>query len=185
MSNEPDEVNSGAITVAILLTAFTTLAVALVVTALVRGETKELRAVKDLTQEKEYRELKAAQTAGLNAAPAWVNKGTGEVSIPIERAMAEVAEAIRANPLLLSPGKPPEEEEEEEESEEEGAEDEESEDEKSEEDESSDSESADAKAPTEAKEADSEKAPAKTPAAPAPVAPKAPAAPVAPAPAAP
>lgn len=106
MSNEPDEVNSGALATTIVLVAFVTLFVALVVTALVRQTTAEVLAVKDLTQENDYRQLKATQLGGLMAAPAWTDRATGSVSVPIDQAMALVLEDVRKNPQNLSADTP-------------------------------------------------------------------------------
>ncbi len=115
MSNEPDEVNSGALATMIVIVALSTLAVALVVTSLVRDETRELRHVLDQSQERGFRQLRAEQVGKLTAPPAWTDRAEALVSIPIDRAMTLVLEAARANPYSLSPGKPPEEEETEEE----------------------------------------------------------------------
>lgn len=110
MSNEPDEVNSGALATAIVLVAFSTLAIALVVTALVRNTTKEVLVGRDLTQERAIRQLRSEQLASLSAAPAFRDRATGLVGVPIDRAMAIVLADIRANPQAMSPGyKPPEE----------------------------------------------------------------------------
>ncbi len=120
MSNEPDEVNNGALATIIVIVALATLGIALVVTSLVREETAELSAEKEVAtpQDGEYRQLKAIQLAEITAAPAWRDRGEGVVSIPIDRAMELVAESVRANPFNLSPGNPPEEDEDEEDSEE-------------------------------------------------------------------
>lgn len=115
MSNEPDNVNSGALATIIVLVALSTLAVALVVTALVRQETSRLRAEGDAAQDRAFRQLRSEQEGKLNDSPAWVDKEAGLASIPIESAMDLVIESVRRNPLELSPGNEPEEEEEEEE----------------------------------------------------------------------
>lgn len=112
MSNEPDKVNSGALATMIFLVALATLAVALVVTALVRQETARLRAAGDLNQERPYRQLRSEQEGKLTGAPAWVDQGAGIASIPINSAMQLVLESVRENPLALSPGNKPKEEEE-------------------------------------------------------------------------
>jgi hypothetical protein len=112
MSNEPDTVNSGALATIIVLVAFSTLAVALVVTALVRDETKRLEAEKGPTQRNEVEALWTMQEAKLNQAPTWVDREKGVTRIPIASAMQIVLEAVRANPLEMSPGSPPPEEEE-------------------------------------------------------------------------
>ncbi len=118
MSNEPDEVNNGALATIIVIVALATLGIALVVTSLVREETAALSAEKEVAtpQDGEYRQLKATQLAEINAAPAWRDREKGMVSIPIDRAMELVAESIRTNPFNLSPGNNPPEEEETEES---------------------------------------------------------------------
>jgi uncharacterized protein YhaN len=112
MSNEPDEVNNGALATMIVIVALATLGVALVVTSLVRDEVGNLNAEIGGTQENEYRALLADQQGQLTAAPAYVDRAKGVVSVPVESAMKIVAEAVRENPLNLSPGTPPEEEEE-------------------------------------------------------------------------
>ena len=110
MSNEPDEVNSGALATMIVLVFVATFAVALVVTALVRDETNSLHARGDASQERAFRQLRAEQKLLLNSAPAWVDRGAGVTSVPIEDAMKSVAEAIRSNPYALTPGAKSEEE---------------------------------------------------------------------------
>lgn len=112
MSNEPDKVNNGALATILVLVALSTLAVALVVTALVRDETKRLEAEKGPTQRNEVEALWTLQEAKLNQAPTWVDREKGVTRIPIASAMQIVLEAVRANPLEMSPGSPPPEEEE-------------------------------------------------------------------------
>jgi hypothetical protein len=109
MSNEPDEVNSGALATAIILVALATVAVATVVEALVRTTLKEVSVEKDQTQERAFRHMKSEQLGLLNAAPAWRDRAAGLVSVPIAQAMQIVLTDIRSNPYALSPGyKPPE-----------------------------------------------------------------------------
>ncbi len=122
MSNEPDKVNSGALATMIVLVAFATLAVALVVTALVRQETARLQAEGDQNQERPFRQLRSEQESKLSDAPAWADQAAGLASIPINSAMQLVLEEVRENPLAMSPGNKPEEEEEESEEGEEAAE---------------------------------------------------------------
>ena len=104
MSNEVDSVNSGALATVIGIVALSTLGVALVVTALVRDETKTVLSVKDLTQENGVRGLRADQRAQLNALPAWVSKKDKTVSLPIERAMALTVAQVRNDPFAFTPG---------------------------------------------------------------------------------
>ena len=110
MSNEPDVVNSGALATAIVLVAFSTLAVGLVVTALVRNTTKDVQVDKLQTQERSFRSMKSEQLASLTATPAYSDRATQRVSVPIERAMDIVLADIRANPYAMSPGFKPKEE---------------------------------------------------------------------------
>jgi hypothetical protein len=113
MSNEPDNVNSGALATIIVLVALSTLAVALVVTALVRDETAFLEAKHGPTQSRSFESLRFEQEAKMNAAPSWVDREKGVARIPVASAMAIVLENVRANPLEMSPGSPPPEEKEE------------------------------------------------------------------------
>ena len=108
-ANEPDKVNAGALAVVLLLVAFTTLAVALVVTSLVRQETTEVTAERDASQDRAYRTLKASQLDKLRSeSPSWSDRAKGLVLLPIERAMALTLEAVRENPYAVSPGIKPE-----------------------------------------------------------------------------
>lgn len=108
-ANEPDKVNAGALAVVLILVAFTTLAVALVVTSLVRQETAEVTAERDLSQDRAYRTLKASQLDKLRSeSPSWSDRAKGLILLPIDRAMALTLEAVRENPYALSPGIKPE-----------------------------------------------------------------------------
>jgi hypothetical protein len=107
MSNEPDEVNSGALATALVLVAFTTLAVALVVTSLVRTTTADVLVEKDQTQERAYRHMKSEQVAQLSAGAAYRDRASGRVSVPIERAMEIVLADVRADAYAISPGYEP------------------------------------------------------------------------------
>lgn len=101
--NEPDQVNNGALAVVLGIVALATLAVALVVTALVRDEVGAMKALRDLKQDREYRDLKAEQVGKLEGTARWVDKAKGVVAIPIARAMALTLEDVRRNPSKLSP----------------------------------------------------------------------------------
>lgn len=113
MANEPDEVNSGALATIIVLVFVATLAVALVVTALVRDETARLQADGSEAQSRAFQNLKNEQLTKLNAAAGWVDRENGIAKVPLESAKKIVLSSVAANPLALSPGNPPEEEEEE------------------------------------------------------------------------
>lgn len=104
--NEPDQVNNGALAMVLGLVAFSTLAIALVVTALVRDEVGATKATRDLTQENGVRTLRAGQLGTLEASPSWLDRASGVVSLPIDRAMALTLAAVRQNPYKLSPWAP-------------------------------------------------------------------------------
>lgn len=101
--NEPDVVNSGALAVMLGIVALATLAIALVVTALVRDEVSDVMSVRDLSQDRVYRDLRAAQLGKLESPSSWLDKSKGVVSLPIGRAMSLMVEEVRANPEKLSP----------------------------------------------------------------------------------
>jgi hypothetical protein len=101
--NEPDVVNNGALAVILGIVALATLAIALVVTALVRDEVSGQSALRDVTQDRVFRDLRAAQLGKLESPAAWLDKGKGVVSLPIGRAMSLVLEEVRSNPEKLSP----------------------------------------------------------------------------------
>lgn len=101
--NEPDVVNNGALAVMLGIVALATLAIALVVTALVRDEVSDVMSVRDESQDRVYRDLRAAQLGKLESVASWRDKSKGIVSLPIGRAMSLVLEEVRANPEKLSP----------------------------------------------------------------------------------
>lgn len=103
-ANEPDRVNTGALSVMIALVAFTTLAVALVVTSLVRQESRDLRAERDSTQDQPLRSLQAEQLSKLTASPSWADRAKGYVTLPLEKAMSLTLRAVQKNPYALTPG---------------------------------------------------------------------------------
>jgi hypothetical protein len=106
-SNEPDSVNSGALAMIIAIVAFVTLAIALVVTALVRQETRELGGKSFDKQDGPYRNGKNEQVTGLSASPTWADKAKGLIAVPIERAIELTLAAVRKNPGALTPGVAP------------------------------------------------------------------------------
>jgi hypothetical protein len=101
--NEPDQVNNGALAVVLGIVAVATLAVALVVTALVRDEVSGMNALRDVTQDREYRELKNEQLGVLEGPARWMDRAKGVASVPVSRAMALTIEEVRRNPQMLSP----------------------------------------------------------------------------------
>lgn len=122
MSNEPDEVNSGALATMIVLLFVATFAIALAVTALVRDEVDEVRAERDLTQERAFRLLRAEQRAALTGAPSWSDAENNLVKVSVQRSMEIVVANLRSNPYALTATRPQKEEEVEEPAEGEGEE---------------------------------------------------------------
>lgn len=106
-ANEPDSVNTGALATTIAIVAFSTLGIALFVTSLVRDESRTLGDVRKGTQERVVRELRADQLGALEASPSWKDRAAGVVTLPIERAMDWMVEAVRKDPKALSPWHPP------------------------------------------------------------------------------
>lgn len=104
--NEPDSINSGALSLVLGLVAVSTFAIALVVTALVRDETHAVNKERDLTQDAPFRQLKSSQLGALEAPAQYKDRTKGVVSLPIGRAMALTLEGVRRNPTSLSPWTP-------------------------------------------------------------------------------
>jgi len=107
-ANEPDRINTGALATTIGIVAFATLGIALFVTSLVREETKALSDVRQGTQDRGVRELRADQLGVLEAGPSWKDRAAGVVTLPIGSAMDWMVEAVRKDPKALSPWHPPE-----------------------------------------------------------------------------
>lgn len=101
--NEPDYVNNGALALVLGLVAVSTAAICMVVYALVRDEVHAVSAERDATQDAPLRHLRAAQQSVLEANPAYKDRATGTVSLPIGRAMALTLEAVRRDRAQLSP----------------------------------------------------------------------------------
>jgi hypothetical protein len=103
MATEADNVNSGALGTLLAVGAFATLGIALVVTALVRSEMSEEAEKKEVSADRPYRDLVAEQTAKLSAPAAYINRGSGLVSLPIERAMELTVEGLKKDPNSATP----------------------------------------------------------------------------------
>src|SRR5690606_25336910 len=106
-ANEPDSVNTGALATTIGIVALSTLGIALFVTSLVRDQSRSLGDTRKGTQERSVRELRADQLGVLEASPTWKDRAAGIVTLPIERAMDWMVEAVRKDPKSLSPWHPP------------------------------------------------------------------------------
>ena len=106
-ANEPDQVNSGALGVILVLVSFAVLGIALFVTSLVRQEVDETSGVRGQGQDRKARDLKNGQLAQLAQSPSFADRAKGLIQIPIDRAMALTLEAVRENPYALSTGVKP------------------------------------------------------------------------------
>jgi len=109
-NTEPDDLNVGLIATVTIVGAILVMAIAAALTALVRSEStrygEEIGTFSDLGT---VARLKAEQRAKLEGQPGWVDKGKGQVSLPIDRAMQLVSAEIHRDPNLAtaSPPAPP------------------------------------------------------------------------------
>jgi hypothetical protein len=106
MATESDNVNSGALVTLLFVGAFAMLGIALVVTALVRTETTEEAEKKEVGADRPYRDLVAEQTAKMAAPAAYLDRGKGSVSLPIDRAMELVVSGLTKDPNSATPPAP-------------------------------------------------------------------------------
>lgn len=106
MATESDNVNSGALGTLLAVGTIATLGIALVVTALVRAETNEEIAKKEVGADRPYRDLIAEQTAKMSAPAAYVDRGKGLVSLPIDRAMELTVSGLIKDPNSATPPAP-------------------------------------------------------------------------------
>jgi hypothetical protein len=104
MASESDSVNTGALATIVVVGSLVVLSVAFAVTAYVRAE-------QDATDERNgtfanlrlVRDLKNQQTAELTSPATWVDRAKGTVQLPIEQAMALVADEIHDQPSSATP----------------------------------------------------------------------------------
>lgn len=106
MATEDDNVNAGALGTLMFVGAFATIGIALVVTALVRSEMSEEADKKDVGADRAYKDLVAEQTAKLSAPASYIDRGTGLVSLPIDRAMELVVSGLKKDPNSATPPPP-------------------------------------------------------------------------------
>ena len=106
MATESDNVNSGALLTLLFVGTFAILGIALVVTALVRTETTEEAEKKEVGADRPYRDLVAEQTAKMAAPAAYLDRGKGSVSLPIDRAMELVVSGLTKDPNSATPPAP-------------------------------------------------------------------------------
>ena len=106
MATETDNVNSGALGTLLTVGAVATLGIALVVTALVRTEIAEEHDKKDVSADRPLLDLVAEQKAKMNAPAAYIDRGRGLVSLPIERAMELTVGNLKKDPNSATPPAP-------------------------------------------------------------------------------
>ena len=106
MATESDNVNSGALGTLVAVGAVAFFGIALVVTALVRAEMAEEVEKKEVSADRVYRDLVAEQTAKLNAPAAYVDRGRGFVSLPIDHAMELTVAGLAKDPNSATPPPP-------------------------------------------------------------------------------
>jgi hypothetical protein len=103
MATESDNVNSGMLMTLIVVLTTAMLGISLVVTALVRSEVNEEHDKKDVAVDRPLRDLIAEQRAKMNAPAAYLDRGKGTVSLPIERAMELVVSDLKRDPNTATP----------------------------------------------------------------------------------
>jgi hypothetical protein len=106
MSTEDDKVNTGALGTLVVVGLFSTLSIALAVTALVRYSVQDVVDERQTLAQQGYHDLRQDQTQKLSGNPAWTDKGKGLVSIPIERAKQKVLAELQRDPSSATPPAP-------------------------------------------------------------------------------
>jgi hypothetical protein len=106
MATEDDNVSSGALGTLLTVGALTTLGIMLVVTALVRSEMSEEVEKKEVGANQPFLDLVNEQSAKLNAPAAYVDRGKGLVSLPIDRAMELTVSGLKKDPNSATPPAP-------------------------------------------------------------------------------
>jgi hypothetical protein len=106
MATESDNVNSGALGTLVAVGTIAFFGIALVVTALVRAEMKEEADKKEAGFNGAYLDLVNEQKAKLGAPAAFVDRGRGLVSLPIDRAMELTVSGLAKDPNSATPPAP-------------------------------------------------------------------------------
>jgi hypothetical protein len=106
MATESDNVNSGALGTLLAVGLCSVMGFAFVVTALVRAETADELEKKEVSADRPYRDLVADQGAKMSAPAAYVDRGRGLVSLPIDRAMEVVVAGLKKDPNSATPPAP-------------------------------------------------------------------------------
>lgn len=104
MATQADQTNTGVIFTVVVVGAFATLSGSLLLAALVRGERREVDAVRPQHADLEtVAALKASQRLKMSAPPAWKSKAQKTVTLPIKSAMKLVLAEYTATPESASP----------------------------------------------------------------------------------
>ena len=102
MATQEDTVKTATIGTLVAVLALSVIVVALAVTAMVRSDERSLETARDSAANLgPVRELKTGQLAKLSAAPTFVDKAKGIVSVPIELAMKLEVESARKEQMAV------------------------------------------------------------------------------------
>jgi len=107
MATESDKINTAALGTLVTVGALATLAIALGVDALVRFEVHQLQEERAGMASQAYHAIAAEQHGKLTGGPAWVDKGKGVVSVPIDKAINGVLSDLARDPSSATEPGPP------------------------------------------------------------------------------
>src|SRR5437879_3141031 len=102
-ATETDKVNTGALGTLVAVGLFAMISICAAVTALVRHDMDAEQSEKDADSNQTVVALKAQQRGVLDAPPAYVNRGKGVVSLPIETAKQVVVAELERDPGSATP----------------------------------------------------------------------------------
>src|SRR3970282_1458068 len=98
MATEADKVNDGALATLVAVGTFAMIGICAFVTALVRHEVSSETGRKEVGADREQRDAAAPRRPKLSAPPAWVDRGKGLVSLPIDQAKELVVGDLTRDP---------------------------------------------------------------------------------------
>ncbi|HWZ90432.1 MAG TPA: hypothetical protein VNW92_16325 [Polyangiaceae bacterium] len=102
-ATQVDKVNTGALGTLVTVGLFAMISICAAVTALVRHDMDAEQAEKDADGNQTVVALKAEQRGVLNGSPAYINRGKGIVSLPIETAKQIVVAELERDPSSATP----------------------------------------------------------------------------------
>jgi hypothetical protein len=108
MSTEADRTNTGVVTTIVVVGTFAMIAISALVAAMVRAEHAEVDQRRPTNADLDtVAQLDRDQRAKIDAAPAWIDRERGKLSIPIALAMKLVVDEYATRPEAASPPPPP------------------------------------------------------------------------------